>query len=374
MERGKLNSDQLKVSRLLELLLLFLAILFLSSCSSVLPVPQEMGNMALLRTFAVDHGSVDSWKITVSTGKQAKGLQGEQETPLILSGESASLLGACRQVEGLTDHTIFYGYIDQLLISEAVAMDGVEQILTYFASNSQLSLGTGIWLTQGLAQEVLTATEEEGAQAYLQTLVQEGKLGVAGITRKVGEVLSDIRENQASFIPILSPNDQGSLEELGYGMVRGDQFVSVLQGEDARGFALLWEHDQLLELNHSHQVYAMQLSQLKVSYHGEWDNQKLKTADVSLCVQGDLLEYPSLPTPEQQDIIVREAEKELERLCKLALGKLQSQGCDALGIGSALALKYPHRSTTLSEEWEEWFLSLEINVSVDFTLNEVGGY
>lgn len=356
-----------KVAQIVSLLLLFLAMLFLSSCSStLLPVSQEMGDMALLRTFAVDKGEIERWLVTVSTGKQTKGLQGEQEPPTVLAGESATLSGACRQLEGLTDHTIFYSYIDQLVVSESLAKEGLEELLTYFSTNRQLSLGTGIWLCEGSAQEMLGATCEEGAEAYLTTLVAEGKLGVGGITRKVGQVLTDIREDRASFIPILRATDQGSLEESGYGIVRGEQFVSILQGDTAKGFALLHGQDQLLEVVTAQGTYALDLSQITVDYQGTWDDQKLKSVDVTVHVQGEPLEYPTPLTEEDWQTVAQLGERMIQQWCYQAITRLQSLHCDALGMGGRLTLKHPLATGTENwkDNWEATFSQVSVGVSV----------
>lgn len=374
----KLNNEQLRISYLLELMLIFLAMIFLSSCSSLLPVPQEMGNMALLRTFAVDGNEVDGWKVTVSTGKQAKGLQGEEEAPTVLTGESASLQGACRQLEGRTDHYVFYGYVDQLVVSTDLAKEGMEKVLEYFASNSQLSLGTGIWLTQGKASDLLTATETEGAEAYLGTIVEESHLGTAGITRKVGEILTEIREQEATFIPVLSPNSYGTLEEKGYGILKGDTFVSLLQGNHAKGLTFLKEHDQLLEVTTPQGVYALNLSQMNTCYSSQWDfvsgDHKLNSVHVNLEIQGDLVEYPSLPSKEEQEHLVTEAELQIKHNVEKTLAKLQELQADVVNIGGEIALTSPQHSEMLRENWNEIFPDLEIDVQVSLNLSRVEGF
>lgn len=376
--RDKLTSDEMKISRLLELLLLFLAVMFLSSCSSFLPVPQEMGNMALLRTFAVDESENSHWKVTVSTGLQAKGLQGDQEPPTILVGESETLQGACRLLEGQTDHTVFYGYVDQLVISTDLASMGVEKVLEYFASNSQLSLGTGIWLTQGSGEDLLTATSDEGAEAYLGTITQESHLGTAGITRKVGEVLTEIRELGGSFVPVVSSNGVGILEEKGYGIIKGQEYVALLHEEEARGLALLKEHDHLLEVETLQGVYAVNLSQIDTCYKGIWDvdedDHKLNSVEISLEIQGNILEYPSLPTAEEQEQIKRESETELELFVLKTLKKLQDLQVDPLNIGGEIALGSPQHTQILREHWEELFPDIDFDVNVELNLQNVEGF
>lgn len=372
----KLNSDK-KLSHIMELLLLFVALIFLTSCStsdSLLPVPQEMGNMALLRTFGVDLGEDTPWKVTVSTGKQAKGLQGDQEPPTILTGESATLQGACRQLESLTDHTVFYGYVDQLVMSTSLAEEGVEKVLDYFASSSPLSLGTGIWLCEGSAEDLMLATPEEGTTAYLQTFTSDSKLGTAGITRKVGEVFTDIREDNGTFIPVLAINQKGSLEEKGYGILQGDQYQGMLQGEEAQGLTLLLGHDQLLEVEKIQGVYAVNLSQIAITYSSDWDGQKLNSVNLHLKIQGDLLEYPSLPTKEEHEMLTLKTQEQVVDLCKKTIHTLQEWETDVTGLCGQLGLRHPSESVALKAQWEELFPTLPIEISTEIVLGEVNGF
>lgn len=375
-EKNETSHDQEKTARVVELLLLFLALLFLTSCS-YLPVSQEMGNMALLRSFAVDLGEEDIWNVTVSTGVQAKGMQGEEEPPTVLSGEGGTLLGACRSLENLTDHTVFYGYVDQLILSQEVAEEGILPVLEYFISNPSLSLGTGIWLTEESATEILRATEEEGADAFLSTLVKESQLGTAGITRKVGDVLTEIREQQSSFIPVLAPTQSQGLLEVGYGILKEDTFLALLQGDEATGLSLLKEQDQLLEITNLEGTYALELSGISVCYKGVWEgsgvSRKLNSVQVYLDVQGDLMEYPSLPSELEQENLVFQAEQELQHYCENTLEVLQNLEADVLFMGNHLALKHPSRTRELISDWNETFPSLELTVETSLTLRPVKG-
>ena len=122
---------------------LCMAVLFLSGCGrAALPYAREMGDMALLRTMGVDAGEADGQvRVTVSTGERAAGLQGESQPPLVLSALGDSLSAACLSMQGLSDSYVFYGYVDQLLLGEGAALEGVEPVLDYFSRDVELGLG-----------------------------------------------------------------------------------------------------------------------------------------------------------------------------------------------------------------------------------------
>lgn len=372
----KKTKEEKQISQLLSLLLLFLALMFLSSCSDSLPQPQEMGNMALLRSFAVDVGEDAPWRVTVSTGKQATGLTGNQDPPTILQGESLTLQGACDSINGFSEHYVFYGYIDQLILGEDLAREGMTKTLEYFTTNPQLSLGTGIWLATGTASDILTHTEEEGATQHLYTMTQESELGIGGMTRKAGEVLAEIKSHQASYLPILTPEEDGTLRTTGYGIIREDNLVSVLDGALAQGLELLFCHPQLIELEYQGEAYALQLSQMKKTLSGDWSGilgEDLERVVISLEMDGTWLEYPQKPEEE----VLEAMEKKLEALSQETLWKLQDLKCDTLQLGGSLALRYPQHSRYLQDQWQSLFpvvpLTTSVEIHLEQSLSQSGG-
>ena len=178
----------------------------LAGCGkAALPYAREMGDMALLRTMGVDTGEKDGdLRVTVSTGRRAAGLQGEGQPPLILSAEGGSLSSACLAMQGLSDSYVFYGYVDQLLLGEGLALEGIQTVLDYFAQDVELGLGTQLWLIRGdTAQGAVRAGEENGVDSRLSTLQTDSEMGAAGITRTVGETSAALLEWGSAYLPAL---------------------------------------------------------------------------------------------------------------------------------------------------------------------------
>ena len=215
----------------------------LAGCGkAALPYAREMGDMALLRTMGVDAGEKEGdLRVTVSTGKRAAGLQGEGQPPLILSAEGGSLSAACLAMQGLSDSYVFYGYVDQLLLGEGLALEGIQTVLDYFAQDVELGLGTQLWLIRGdTAQGAVQAGEETGVDSRLSTLQTDSEMGAAGITRTVGETSASLLEWGSAYLPALCAVDQAqdgetALLEAGYGVLRNGRLVGYLDGESARG-------------------------------------------------------------------------------------------------------------------------------------------
>ena len=195
--------------------------LLLAGCSG-LPAAREMGDMALLRTLGVDP-SPAGVAVTGSTGPRAKGLQGDGEPALTLAADGASLSGACLAMQGQSDSFVFFGYVDQLLLGEKLAEEGVRSVLDYFSRDAELGLGAQLWLVRsGSAREALSAGGEKGLDSRLETLQNDSEMGIANLTRTAGEVYTDLLELGSAYVPALSPAGEGGavLTERGYGVLK----------------------------------------------------------------------------------------------------------------------------------------------------------
>ena len=223
-----------------RLIPLLAACLLLTGCSS-LPTAREMGDMALMRTMGIDTVP-DGVRVTGSTGPRARGLEAEGEPSLVLTAERPSLSGACLAMQGQSDSFVFFGYVDQLLIGEELASEGVSPVLDYFAQDVELGLGAQLWLVRGTtAQEAVSSGGDEGIDQRLETLQHDGKMGIASISRTAGETYVDLMELGSAFVPALSPagNETGVLLESGYGIIKDGALAGFLDGEAAKGLELL---------------------------------------------------------------------------------------------------------------------------------------
>ena len=131
-----------------------------------LPYAREMGDMALMRTMGVDtgEGGAEQLHVTVSSGRRARGLQGEAEPPLVLSAERESISGACLAMQGLSDSYVFYGHVDQLLLGEELAGAGVTQVLDYFA-REELAVANAVPTAEGAVQLAMEPSRSGGWRA-----------------------------------------------------------------------------------------------------------------------------------------------------------------------------------------------------------------
>ena len=344
--------------------LLVLACLLLSGCGS-LPYAREMGDMALLRTMGADLRE-EELRLTVSTGPRARGLQGEQQPALVLSAQAGSLSAAALELQGLSESYVFFGYVDQLLLGESLAREGVEPVLDYFARDVELGLGAQLWLVQGAsAEEAVRSGGEQGVDGRLSTLRNDGEMGVAAITRTAGEVLSDLLEWGSAYVPALvCAEEEGSVSllESGYAVLKDGRLAGFLEGEAAAGLELLTGRNSadVLEVLVSDQLTAARVTGVDTRCSLEEDRLRI------ICrIQARLSEYQSPLNEKEQEEVVLQLEMREEARLRAALERMQAWEADCTGLGPRADLASPGRQCD-AETWPEEFarknLALEVQV------------
>ena len=359
------------------------AVLLLSGCGkAALPYAREMGDMALLRTMGVDAGEkAGQVRVTVSTGKRAAGLQGESQPPLILSAGGESLSAACLSMQGLSDSYVFYGYVDQLLLGEEAALEGVEPVLDYFSRDVELGLGAQVWLVRGgTARAAIQAGGETGVDSRLSTLQTDSEMGAAGITRTAGEVFSSLLEQGCAYLPALraagaEEGEQTALLEAGYGVLRDGALAGCLEGESAKGLELLTGQtaEDIIEVDLPSGRAVARITEVSTRCEPVFQGEELTGLRLYCRAAAELAEFHE-PMDQGELAQLREALEERESLrLRQVMEQLRAWGTDCTALGSQVAQANPARWEKLRGEWEERFSTIPYEVRVQVSVSRTYG-
>lgn len=346
------------------------ACLLLTGCSG-LPTAREMEDMALLRTLGVDP-SPAGVAVTGSTGPRARGLQGEGEPALVLTADRASLSAACLAMQGQSDSFVFFGYVDQLLLGEKLAEQGVRPVLDYFSRDAELGLGAQLWLIrEASAREALSAGGDEGLDARLETLQNDSEMGIANLTRTAGEVYTDLLELGCAYIPALSPAGDGDalLREAGYGVLKGDVLAGFLEGDPARGLELLagGPSADILDAELPGGPISVKITSAHTKSTLVFRGNTPSALKLTCKIEARLSEYRRRPEGEELKELRGELERRERERITAALDRLRAWGTDCAGLGAKAGMSHPARWQAVRADWPEWFsrLPVELEVTVD---------
>lgn len=346
------------------------ACLLLTGCRS-LPTPREMGDMALLRTMGVDRAG-EELLVTVSTGPRAKGIRGEDQSALVLSAQRPSLSGAALALQGLSDSHVFFGYVDQLLLGEGLARQGVIPTLDYFARDTELGLGARLWIVRGnTGENAVRSGGDQGVEGRLTTLRTDGELGVAAISRTAGEVYSDLLEQGASYAPALASADEekgAALVDGGYAVLKGDRLAGFLDGEAARGLELLAGKPSahVLSVNLPGNPVTVRVSGAVTTCRFSRDGKLM----LNCRVNARLAEYGTPLTQGEWGQVQRVLEERERARVRSTLDQLRGWEADCLGLGSKAALTAPGLWSVLEKEWPRQFGAWEPELSLRVALHD----
>lgn len=347
--------------------------LLLTGCSG-LPTSREMGDMALLRTMGVD-AVAQGVEVTGSTGPRAKGLQAEGEGALVLSAQGESLSAACLAMQSLSDNYVFFGYVDQLLLGEETAQRGMIPVLDYYARDVELGLGAQLWLVRGeTAKKAVESGGETGVEGRLSTLQTDGKLGVAAISRTAGEVYADLMELGSAFVPAVMPGEEEntSLIEAGYGVLKDGRLLGYLEGETARGLEILKGRapaEVLTTELEGEQVSARIISASTVPGLLLRDGVPVGI-ELNCLVEVELTEYNRPLEERTRQVYTDLLEKRLLKRMEETLTKLQFWQTDCVGLGIRAAFTRPEVWQRVEDVWPECFSELEREINLNVTVHE----
>ena len=348
------------------------ACLFLTGCSG-LPTAREMGDMALLRTLGVDP-SPAGVAVTGSTGPRAKGVEGEGEPALTLSADRESLSSACLAMQGQSDSFVFFGYVDQLLLGEELAKQGIQPVLDYFSRDAELGLGAQLWLIRGAsARDALSSGGEQGLDSRLETLQNDSEMGIANLTRTAGEAYTDLLELGSAFVPALSPARDGSalLRETGYGILKGDTLLGFLDGEAAKGLELLagGSSADILDVGLPGGPVSVKVTSAHTKSVLVFRGNTPSALKLTCKLETRLSEYRERPGGKELEQLRAELEvRERDRIIA-ALERLQAWGADCTGLGAKAGMLHPARWQAVRADWPKWFGRVPVEVTVQIEIN-----
>ena len=297
-------------------------------------------------------------------------MQSEGEPALTLTADRESLSAACLAMQGQSESYVFFGYVDQLLVGEGLAAEGVRPVLDHFARNSELGLGAQMWLVRGAsARDALSAGGDEGIDTRLETIQNDSKMGIANLTRTAGAVYTDLLELGSAYVPALSPAGEGGavLAEQGYGVLKGDVLAGFLEGEAAKGLELLagGSSADVLDVELAEGPVSVKVTSACTKSRLEFQGDVPSALKLTCKVEVRLLEYRTRPDGQGVESLRTEAARRERVRLEAALDRLQAWGTDCAGLGAKAGMFHPDRWQAVQADWPEWFSRMPVEIQVE---------
>lgn len=345
------------------LCLLAAAMLPLSGCASLsltglLPYAREIEDMELVRTLGVD-GDGSGVTVTASGGTQ------EGEEANLMSGQADTISAAVLTMQSQGSSYLYFGHVGQLLLGEELARQGVKDSLDYVLRDVEMRLETALYLVRGGgAGEALEAAAQDGsATDRLEALAEDAGLTADTMTRSVKDVLSDLEDRGASFVPALSADS--ALTVAGYGILKDDALVAWAEGDAALGINLIYNQvdADVVEVAPEGQApAALRVVGARSVVRPVFTGDTLTGLRVECRVEANLAEgAPAEDDARRESLCSALAQVEAQRI-QAALDLAVAENADYLGLCRAAALLVPWHKTQLLNGVEMENLTLTTQV------------
>lgn len=377
--------------KLLVLFYLFLFLIVITGCWDNLDITDR----AFVSAIGLDKGKNGQVEVTLQIIKPnviRESRQGGSGESVIWSFTTTgeTVFDGIREQLKTVNRKPFYSHIRLIIIGEDLAREGVRDILDFFVRDQEIKITPKLLVTRNVkAKEIVNATSllevipALHLEGILENNISEAK------TRNVEfiKVLQELTAPHASGVigSVMSSNKAQitqikDLEIEGAGVLKKDRLVGFLDENQIRGY--LWIKDEIkggvMVIENPIEKGKKITIEIKEST-GKIDAE-IGSGELILKIQvkmlGSINEYQGSRYIESGKLInliekavEREIESNVEETIKVAQKEFK---IDFIGFGNKVFQHYNNYWEEISENWDEVFSQLPVEISVDATIRRTG--
>lgn len=338
--------------------------------------------------FAIDkgeHGKKYHLSAEIVTVIQAE--KGETEVTVIES-DADTIFEGIRNLMPLTAQKLYFGHCKALIIGEAVARDGIAELMDMPIRNHELRIAIDVFVAQGGQGKDILMTEGlynpiVAYELYDLTKMFSKAVGNS-LTSRAYQIYNDLMtEGVSTVIPAVQIQevDEKKVVKLSGGAVLcKDKLAGYLDELEVKNLSFLRnkmktglitiESDKNSDEFMSFEIYKTK-SETKLSF--ENDAPKADIVVNTTITVGELevpFDFKKAEDIEKIRSMLEEAE---EKKFSDLVEKVQTKfGCDVLGLGDLMQKTHPDKWGEYKYNWEATFQKMKVNVKSNITINGSG--
>ncbi|KUG02731.1 spore germination protein gerkc [hydrocarbon metagenome] len=393
---------------LVLLLLMFISITF-SGCWN----RREVQQLSIATGFGIDIVEVDGrsqFRLSVlalqtaemaATGNTTQmGSQSSVGTARVISSYGDTIYDALRNWNLRSSRQLFLGHAWILVLGNSVTSEGLGQVLDFLNRHKDVRFRTMVVAYEGSAREALQAKPEFENMASLeiqQLILQNGprvsKIETVDIFQLTYDLLTPGRELVLPCLQLITPPEEQSqavngmpssengpqnkvVRVTGSVVYRNYQPVGTLNVDQTQGMLFIKNEFKtgIIPISIFGQNYSILLRKASSKINLQYDQAGL-TINVKIKGTGTIQEGGSkineiIPERiEQYEEVLNQA---VIRRCNDALAKSQQLRSDVFCFGDKIHRQDPKLWKEISEQWEEIYPGIDVNVSADFAIENYG--
>ncbi|MBD0383526.1 Ger(x)C family spore germination protein [Paenibacillus sedimenti] len=391
------------MKRRLILLLIAIMLLLESGCSNKI----ELNRLGIISAIAFDMDESNQWVLTfqiiIPKSSQSKAGGGGSQSPVtVFSSKGKTILEAIQKSELEAPRHLFFSHTRVIIISQRVAKYGVNPILDAFLRSYESRENTNVLISEVDAKrvlEVLTPLENIPGNALSNLLSGQGNRQTNLVQSKLHEFISTMTNPSASAtlpeIKIMGEQQgQVSLDALNetrssavlkldrVAVFKQDKFAGWLNRKESLGIP--WITNRLKQTTIVFSCEGESSREQLSSFLIEKSRTKLKPSisngnlfmSVDINAQGNLIETACNLNLKHKSEALTKLEKYIQEQIRNdvenSFQAVKKMKADTLGFGDAFHKSFPREWKTLSQNWENEFTKIRMDINVKVTIRRTG--
>ncbi|WP_169090432.1 Ger(x)C family spore germination protein [Paenibacillus sp. PL91] len=325
-------------------------------------------------------------RIPLGPGESGGGKGSESQTVWVIEVVGHSIDDAIMNLQQQVSSRLFFGHLRVIIVSEAVAKKGLENINDYFRRNPELRRMAWLMVSKGNALKFMKAAPklQRVPTLYLMTTLDEGiRLGKFP-KDYIGIFWSnESKKGQEGFLPYVEMKKEQNVEIKGLAYFVGDQMVGATKPFEIAGYLGIKGvspagYRRFIQLGGSSEMVMTNATQRKSKIDVQIKN-NIPHFTVKLSMEFDVEEKLS----EKIDINNPKLLKEIEQIQEESavkfymkmIKKTQVKGSDIFGFGEYVRARKPrywNQQIKTAEKWRSMYKESTFDVKVSRKIRRIG--
>ncbi|MDU4959359.1 MAG: Ger(x)C family spore germination protein [Sporomusaceae bacterium] len=299
-----------------------------------------------------------------SKGESAGNPGSGEDESLVYAAEGESLFATIRAVNTQYPSALFFEDNQLLVLSEAVARDGVKDLIDFFDRDPEFRRRAKVFITPGRAEDLFMCKTKSGEliSTYVPRITRNvKKTPTFATTTEVGLISEKIHNNQSIAIPRIII-DGDNVKAIGAALFdRSYKMVAILNEQDTVGSKILRRrlHEGVTIVPNPRQpdkISVFELFQAEIDVEPHLENGRLwfdlKAKFIGALAENQVGRQKTL----QSDFLAaleQTLSEQFVHQTRHAYASLQKNRTDVVELGFLVHKKYPRYWKEIKERWDE---------------------
>lgn len=381
------------------LLLLFVVLLlFVTGCWN----RRELNDLAIAVAYGIDKAG-NQYRVSVQVvdpGEVAAKKGGGTRTPVTMyEATGDTIFEALRRMTTVSPRKIYLAHLRMLVIHEAVAKEGIGQVLDFMSRDHELRTDYFVVVAKGTsaANTLKISTHLESIPAnqmfsslktsekawaptaaitldkLIADIVSEGKHPVVTGLRIKGE--QGIGESKKNVEEIASP---AQLQYSGLAVFKKDKLIGWLNEVESKGYNFINDNVKstvgIVDCPEGGKA-SLEVIRSKTKVKGKLENGKPRI-DANIRIEANVGEvqcYMDLTKIKTMDELEKIGGEKVQTFVEETIRKVQNEyKVDIFGFGEVFHRSEPKYWKKVKNEWDQIFVNLPVHVNVDVKIRRLG--